>query len=74
MTNRQFNFSLFVGITIAALGAAMLSKASIGVSLMALGAAIATLALLTRFTSERSGKMTPSPMRARNFQESASDY
>lgn len=74
MTNRQFNFSLFVGITIATLGAALLSKASIGVSLMALGAAIATLALLTRFAGERSGKMMPSPIRARNFQKSASDY
>ncbi len=48
MNNRQFSFSLAVGIALAILGGVILNKAAVGFSLIALGFAIATLALLTR--------------------------
>ena len=54
MTNRQFNFSLTVGIALAVVGAFILSKAAVGLSLIALGLGIAALAMVTRFSSKDS--------------------
>ena len=48
MTNRQFSFSLSVGIALTVLGVVIISKAAVGFSLIALGFAIAALAMLTR--------------------------
>lgn len=49
MNNRQFGFSVSVGISLAVLGSIIALKATVGLSLIALGASIATLALFTRF-------------------------
>ncbi len=61
MTNRQFIFSLTVGIVLALLGGLILNKASVGLGLIALGIAIATLALFTRNTQEESRGLQLSP-------------
>lgn len=48
MDNRQFTFSLFVGLMLVCLGLLISTKASIGVALMTLGAAIIAIAALTK--------------------------
>lgn len=48
MDNRQFTFSLFVGLMLISLGLLISTKASIGAALMTLGAAIMAIAALTK--------------------------
>lgn len=48
MSDKQFKFSFLVGLVITALGALLLTQASVGFSLMAVGVGIAALALVNR--------------------------
>lgn len=48
MEATQFQFSLFVGISLTLVGSAIASSASVGISLMAMGVAIIALALMTK--------------------------
>lgn len=48
MTHKQFTFSLFVGGLLVVLGAAIFTRADIGMGLLGLGLAIVVLALFTR--------------------------
>ena len=59
MTNGQFSFSFGAGIAVAALGGAILGKATVGFSLIALGAAITALALLTRNAQQKAAQPVP---------------
>lgn len=70
MTNRQFNFSLLVGIALAAVGGLILSKATVGLSLIALGIAIGTLAVVTRVSNKPEVAAAPS----RPSQDTVSAY
>ena len=74
MANRQFSFSLVVGIALAVLGGVILSKAAVGLSLIALGAAIAVLALITRNTQGGSNRELASAQAGQPFQGSATGH
>lgn len=74
MTNRQFSFSLVVGVALAALGGVILGKAPVGLGLIALGTAITALALLTQTMQGNSGRSLPSRATVRYQRDSAADY
>ena len=67
MTNRQFNFSMSVGVAFTLIGALILSQATVGLSLIGLGVAIAALALVTRQSQKnRSGERAPARVETRD--------